>query len=87
MSESHTDLAIRQTIVAGAVAGDVTVTGIKTRDVLKWVLDIAGADLTSEFSITAANTINNTGGTSSAASQLLVGYISAAAGGGDLNAA
>lgn len=63
-----------QTIVAGAAAGDVTVTGIATTDVLKSVLDIAGTDLTSEFSITAADTINNAGGTSSSGSYLIVAY-------------
>lgn len=87
MSESHTDLALRQTVVAGAAAGDVTVTGIKTTDKLKAVIDLtAPADLTSEFTISAANTINNTGGTSSAGSgPLLVTYIASDDRGGDLN--
>ena len=63
-----------QTIVAGGVAGNITVTGILPTDTLVAVLDIAGADLTSEFTITAADTINNAAGTSSSASQLLVTY-------------
>ena len=61
--------------VAGAVAGDVTVTGIKSYDVLKSVLRIDNgneADLTSEFSISATDTINNTGGTASNGGTLLV---------------
>ena len=63
-----------QTTVAGAAAGDVTVTGIATTDKIVSVIDIAGADLTAEFTVTATDTINNTGGTSSAASVLLVSY-------------
>jgi len=60
----------------GAVAGNVTVTGVKTTDKVLLVEALtltAGApsavtDLTSEFTITAANTINNTGGTTTAGS-------------------
>lgn len=53
----------------GAAAGDQVVTGIKTTDQLMAVVGIpdgAGTplNLTSEFTITAANTINNVGGTS-----------------------
>ena len=62
---------------AGAAAGDVTVAGIKAYDVLGQVLRVDNgneADLTDEFTITATNTINNTGGTSSAGGQLLVTY-------------
>lgn len=82
---SHAAPALVQTIVAGATAGDVAVTGIKTTDKLISVLDIAGTDLTDEFSITADDTINNVGGTSSATSQLLVSYWQASPYGGDLN--
>lgn len=64
---------------AGATAGDVTVTGVATTDTLVWVgvLTTAAsiatyADLTSEFSITGTDTINNTGGTSTANNQLIV---------------
>jgi hypothetical protein len=61
--------------VAGAAAGNLTVTGVATCDTLLHVYsaafdtdgDITGvSDLVDEFSITAANTINNTGGTSTA---------------------
>lgn len=69
-----------QVLVAGAVAGDVTVTGIKVRDTLVSVMhDTSGGvlvDLTSEFSISAADTINNDGGTATDSDKLLVTYIS-----------
>lgn len=66
--------------VTGAVAGDVTVTGISKGDLLTSVKRFSSAGaleavVTSEFSITAANTINNTGGTSSATKKLLIEYI------------
>ena len=75
---------LTQAIIAGGAAGDHTVTGIKTRDTLISVFHAAGAgsdvtdvaDLTSEFSISAADTINNTGGTSSAGGKLIVSYLS-----------
>ena len=75
--------AVTTTIVAGAAAGDITITGIKTRDTLSSVLFVdfqdatdAGSDLTSEFSISAANTINNAGGTASTGGHLVVTYLS-----------
>lgn len=71
----RTPSLVGQTLVTGAVAGDLTVTGIKPGDELVSVLDLTGADLTSEFTITAADTINNAGGTSSATNQVLVTWI------------
>lgn len=78
--------AIKQTIIAGAAAGDRTVTGIALNDKLISVLKIDAtdasetfSDLTSEFTITAANTINNTGGTTSANSGLIVTYLDVSA--------
>ena len=61
-------------VTAGAVAGNQTVTGIKVDDRLVLVQDLTNGntDITSEFSITADNTINNTGGTSSAGHSVLV---------------
>ena len=55
----------------GGAAGDLTATGVKSTDKLllvqALVLDTgapnAVSDLTSEFSITANNTVNNSGGT------------------------
>lgn len=84
-----------QFIVAGGSAGDFTITGIKTIDKLLSVNGftltegspntLAPLNLTDEFSITAADTINNTGGTDSSAGVLIVTYVSADANGGDLN--
>ena len=65
----------------GAAPGDVTATGVATTDKLiavhAVVIDGSGyttsvADLTAEFSITAANTINNAGGTTTANKLVLV---------------
>ena len=65
---------IRVAHVAGAAAGAMTVTGIKKGDKLIAVvrIDAAGADLVSEFTVTADNTIDNTGGTSTAGQTVLV---------------
>jgi len=73
----------------GAAAGNITITGIATEDHLVSVQHLAGdgtqlnggaADLTAEFSITAANTINNTGGTSTANGVVIVTYFDQSAG-------
>jgi hypothetical protein len=66
------DLSSRQ--VAGAAAGNLTVTGIKLDDRLVLVQDLTNgnSDITTEFSITADDTINNTGGTSTNAHSVLV---------------
>lgn len=65
-----------QTVIAGSTAGDLTVSGIKPDDELVAVLDItAGSDLTGEFTITGDDTINNTGGTSSATNNVLVTWV------------
>lgn len=73
---------IGKAVVAGGAAGAITVTGIATADALILVLYLAGAgtavtdaaDLTAEFTITGANTINNTGGTATTGGKLLVIY-------------
>lgn len=78
--------ALKQAVIAGGSAGNLTVTGIKTRDKLVSVLraDITTGNvtdvtnITSEFSITAADTINNTGGTDTTGDKLIVSYLSAA---------
>lgn len=85
-----TPAAIVSTIVNGGAAGAITVTGIATADTLLSVcrLDVeldtgsgasgskiqAAADLTSEFSISAANTVSNTGGTDTTGDRLVVTY-------------
>lgn len=72
-------LPLGMALVDGAAAGDVTVSGITTKDTLLGVFSLASAtdvlstdDLTDEFSISADDTVNNTGGTSSANGALLV---------------
>lgn len=73
-------------VINGGSAGNLTVTGITTSDVLTAVLyypvsDPLGdssittvTDLTSEFTITAADTINNTGGTATTNGRIEVRY-------------
>lgn len=65
---------IRTRVVAGAAAGNMTVTGIALGDKLIAVqrIDAAAADLVSEFTVSAADTINNTSGTSTATGLVLV---------------
>jgi len=66
---------IRWFVATGGGAGDITVTGINLGDKLSLVLNLTdSADLTSEFSITAADTINNDGGTATTGDALLVCY-------------
>jgi hypothetical protein len=67
------------TLVAGGAAGNHTVTGIATGDELVFVghLSTAAAiatlaDLTSEFTVSAADTINNAAGTDTTNDQLMV---------------
>lgn len=64
---------VTSSVVAGAAAGDITVTGIKKYDILILVQDLTtGANLSSEFTVTADDTINNTGGTSTAGHATIV---------------
>ena len=79
---------IKQTVIDGGSAGNHTLTGIATEDHLISVVHLEGsgsaitgaADLTAEFSITAANTINNTSGTDSTNGVLIVLYLDFSAG-------
>lgn len=74
---------LKQTLVTGGAAGNFTVTGIATADQLVSVIYYIGAgvavtdlsNLTTEFTISAANTINNTGGTDSTGGKLLVTWV------------
>lgn len=60
-------------VAAGAAAGNMTVTGIEIGDILRIVQDLTtGGNLADEFTVTAADTINNTGGTSTAGHAVLV---------------
>ncbi len=69
--------SLKSRTVAGAIAGNITVTGIKTSDKLISVqpVNVASADLGGEFKITADNTINNAGGSSTATMIVLVTWI------------
>ncbi|MBA2704130.1 MAG: hypothetical protein H0U60_09790 [Blastocatellia bacterium] len=60
--------SVKSRTVAGAAAGNLTVTGIKKGDKVVTVVAVSapGAGIASEFTVTADNTINNTGGTSTA---------------------
>ncbi len=75
---------LKGTCIAGGAAGDHTVTGIASGDELVLVarLDRDGTAaniditaITSEFTITGANTINNAAGTNTTGDSLLVLYI------------
>ena len=80
--------AVRTTVIDGGAAGDHTVTGIAVGDALRSVLKLdftlaegtpntrtwVAEDLTAEFEITAANTINNAGGTDTTGAVLVVVY-------------
>lgn len=78
---------LRVRTVAGAAAGNITVTGINAGDKLVAVqrVNAAGADLVSEFSVTADDTINNTGGTATTGMTLLVMWQAYAGGRSDAN--
>lgn len=64
---------VRQVIVTGAAAGDVTVADVKVGDELVSVLNLTDlTDVTSEFSIKENGKINNAGGTTTATKKVLV---------------
>lgn len=84
VGETHTNLAIRQTVIAGGAAGPLVVPGWQEGNSLKSVINLtAGTDLTDEFTEDATG-IDNTGGTSTAAATLLVLYIARHPHGGSL---
>lgn len=80
-------LNLKLRAISGGVAGNRTVTGIALGDTLVAVTGFSlteGApntinpqNLTSEFSITAADTINNAGGTNTTGMCLFVFYLDA----------
>ena len=86
-------LNLRMAVVNGGAAGNLTVTGISTDDIIERIfaaaftinaatpadnspidLTASAGDLTSQFSVTAADTINNTGGTTTANNIVFVLY-------------
>ena len=80
--------AVKTTVIDGGAAGDHAVTGIAVGDALRSVLKLdftlaegtpntrtwAAEDLSGEFEITAADTINNAGGTDTTGAVLVVVY-------------
>lgn len=74
--------AIKVAVIDGGSAGDHTVTGIAAGDalvsVLRYDIDtgtvVGVSDLTGEFTISAADTINNAEGTDTTGDKLLVVY-------------
>jgi hypothetical protein len=69
---THQPQNIRCLSITGGVAGDHTVNGVGTRDILTSVCAGTEGDITTEFSITAANTINNTGGSDTSGETVVV---------------
>lgn len=74
----HSGERTQVAVVTGGPAGVFTVTGIATVDRLIAVHELVAAgahqDLTGEFTISAADEIDNTGGTDTTGNQLLVIY-------------
>lgn len=75
--------ALKKAVIAGGAAGDLAVAGILTTDTLVAVVrlnrdgtaaTIDISDITAEFTISAANTINNAAGTNTTGDSLLVLY-------------
>jgi hypothetical protein len=80
--------AVKTTVIDGGAAGDHAVSGIAVGDALRSVLKLdftleegtpntrtwTAEDLTGEFSITGANTINNADGTDTTGAVLVVVY-------------
>jgi len=78
--------AVKTTVIDGGAAGDHAVTGIAVGDALRSVLKLdftlvegtpnvrtwSVADLTSQFTVTATDTINNAGGTDTTGAILVV---------------
>ena len=72
---------IKVSLISGGAAGNHTVSNIKINDELIAVLEQNGTsgiltDLSTEFSIVKADTIDNTGGTATSSDKLLIFYIS-----------
>ena len=81
IAKSGANAGLKVALVAGGVAGNHTVTGIALEDRLVAVLHVStaasiatAADSTGDFTISAANTINNTGGDDTSSDQLWVFY-------------
>jgi hypothetical protein len=82
-AQAQAEMQVVSAVIEGGAAGDHTVTGIWPGDELIAVVrlirnataaNINIADLQAEFTISAGNTINNTGGTDTTGDSLLVLY-------------
>lgn len=82
-AQTNSGAAVKSAVIAGGAAGALTVTGIATADTLIGVIrldrdataaNINISSLTSEFTITGADTIDNTAGTNTTGDSLLVLY-------------
>jgi hypothetical protein len=87
----HGDINLRVTAVSEGAAGNFTVSGITTSDTLVAVVGVklvlsegtpntiafSAVNITSEFTITAVDTINNDGGTSLADTIVFVFWLDA----------
>jgi D-arabinose 5-phosphate isomerase GutQ len=70
-------------VLSGGSAGDHTVTGIRTDDTILMAVYFAGAgsdvtdvaEIASEFTITAADTVNNDGGTDTTSGKVLFTWV------------
>jgi hypothetical protein len=82
--EAHINPSLRYATIAGGGAGAHTVTGIRPNDVIKAVqpVNAASANLVDEFTITADDTIDNTGGTDTTGDTLLIVWVAASPYGG-----
>ncbi len=74
MTQHFGDLNFVPIAVAGGVAGNLTATGVVlATDILRYVLNLTDStDITSEFTISADNQINNTGGGTTVGDLLLI---------------
>lgn len=79
--------ALRFATIAGNVAGNLTVTDIELGDKLIGVVNVAaaGANLVEEFTVSAADTINNDNGTNTTGMLLLVVWVAKNISGGPLS--
>lgn len=81
-TDNQASAGVHQTVIDGGAAGNHTVTGILATDELISVIHVEGdgtqltgaADLTDEFSISADDEIDNTGGTATTNGVLIVTY-------------
>lgn len=81
LSGGNVNSKLERSTIAGGAAGNHTVAGVGASDTLVSVVRVTAAGvysvLTSEFSVTAANTINNAAGTATSNDILHIEWIQA----------